>query len=174
MAIPQPFPSPRPSASCRGWAGPAQLTDQQLVIRVMSPRARCALAAIDPDEWFPVATVARAARAEAARALALCAVCPVRAECLELSLRYWRTVGRYGIWGGLVEPERAAAYRAWRAGADMSALLGSDISLIDIAPAPVFARLERLDDRVPDGMGVSVTERRGIAAANVPAGQAEA
>ena len=43
-------------------------------------------------------------------------------------------------------------------------------------PAPVLARLERLDDRVPDGEGVSprVPERRRVAAAHVPAGQAQA
>ena len=84
-------------------AEPAELSDEQLAGFVMSPLARCAVTDIGPDEWFPVAAEAKAARAEAACALALCAVCPVRAECLELSLRHWCTIGRYGIWGGLVE-----------------------------------------------------------------------
>jgi hypothetical protein len=104
-------------------ANPASLTDEQLSGCVMSPLARCAVTAIDPDEWFPVATTATAARAEAARALALCVVCPVRAECLELSLRHWRAVGRYGIWGGLVEAERAAVRREWLAGTEVTTLL---------------------------------------------------
>ena len=105
----------------------AELSDEQLAGFVMSPLARCAVTDIGPDEWFPVATVAKAARAEAACALALCAVCPVRAECLELSLRHWCTIGRYGIWGGLVETERAAVHQAWLAGVKVTVLL---------APAP--------------------------------------
>jgi WhiB family transcriptional regulator, redox-sensing transcriptional regulator len=104
---------------------PAELSDEQLAGFVMSPLARCAVTDIGPDEWFPVATVAKAARAEAACALALCAACPVRAECLELSLRHWCTIGRYGIWGGLVETERAAAHQAWLAGVNVTALLAS-------------------------------------------------
>lgn len=104
-------------------AGPASFTDEQLAGRVMSPLARCSGAATDPDEWFPVASVVTAARSEAERALALCATCPVRAECLELSMRQWRTIGKYGIWGGLVEAERAAARGDWLAGAEVTALL---------------------------------------------------
>jgi len=95
--------SPGQPASRLERAEPAELSDEQLAGFVMSPLARCAVTDIGPDEWFPVATEAKAARAEAACALALCAVCPVRAECLELSLRHWCTIGRYGIWGGLVE-----------------------------------------------------------------------
>jgi hypothetical protein len=104
-------------------ANPATLTDEQLSGWVMSPLARCAVTAIDPDEWFPVATTAKAARAEAAHALALCMVCPVRAECLELSLRHWHAVGRHGVWGGLVETERAAVRREWLAGTEVTTLL---------------------------------------------------
>jgi Transcription factor WhiB len=104
-------------------AGPARITDEQLAGRVMSPLARCSGAATDPDEWFPAAAVVTAARSEAKRALALCAACPVRAECLELSMRQWRTIGKYGIWGGLVEAERAAARGDWLAGAEITALL---------------------------------------------------
>jgi WhiB family transcriptional regulator, redox-sensing transcriptional regulator len=106
---PSPRRDPERAGSRPARDGSAGLSDEQLTGCVMSPLARCASGAIDPDEWFPVAKTATAARAEAARALALCAVCPVRAECLELSLRHWRTTGRYGIWGGLVEAERAAA-----------------------------------------------------------------
>ena len=101
----------------------AGLTDRQLAARVMSPLARCAYAALDPDEWFPVAVRPETARAEARTALALCAACPVRAECLEFALRHRRGVGRHGIWGGLVEAERASAFRGWAAGAPVEALL---------------------------------------------------
>jgi hypothetical protein len=115
--------APRP---CRGRPGgradraePGHLTDEELAGYVMSPLARCSGASVDPDEWFPVAAAAPAARAEAARALALCTVCPVRAECLELSMRQWATIGKYGIWGGLVEAERAAARREWQSAASL-------------------------------------------------------
>src|SRR5258708_24685916 len=101
--------------------GPARLSDEQLTGCVMSPLARCASGAIDPDEWFPVAKTATAARAEAAHALDLCAVCPLRAECLELSLRHLRTTGRYGIWGGPVGAPRASARRAGVAGPEGTA-----------------------------------------------------
>lgn len=123
MAIPaSPRRCPGQPAGRLERAEPAELSDEQLAGFVMSPLARCAVTDIGPDEWFPVATAAKAARAEAACALALCAVCPVRAECLELSLRHWCTIGRYGIWGGLVETERAAAHQAWLAGVKVMAL----------------------------------------------------
>lgn len=122
--LPSPRPDPERAGSRPEPDGPARLSDEQLTGCVMSPLARCASGAIDPDEWFPVAKTATAARAEAAHALALCTVCPVRAECLELSLRHWRTTGRYGIWGGLVEAERAAARQEWVAGAEVTTLLG--------------------------------------------------
>jgi Transcription factor WhiB len=108
-------------------AMPAELTDEQLSGVVMSPLASCSTAAIDPDQWFPVATTATAARAEATPALALCALCPVRAECLELSLRHWETIGRHGIWGGLVETERAVARRQW--------IVGAEVALLCVTPA---------------------------------------
>jgi hypothetical protein len=73
-------------------------------------KARCADAALDPDEWFPVSAHQEIARREAARAIGVCMACPVRAECLELSLRHWG-VGQYGVWGGLVAAERAALRR---------------------------------------------------------------
>src|SRR6201986_405293 len=52
---------------------------------------------------------------------------------------------------------------------------GSDVGFIDIAPAPGLARLERRGDRVPgrEGAPARVPKRRGIAAAHVPAGQAQ-
>jgi hypothetical protein len=94
-------------------AQPAELTNAKLYGLVFSPLASCAHSALDPDEWFPIATGIAPARAEAARALAVCAVCPVRAECLELSLRHWAVVGQHGIWGGLVETERDTLRREW-------------------------------------------------------------
>jgi Transcription factor WhiB len=102
---------------------PAELTDEELHSFVVSPLAACADSALDPDDWFPIATAAARARAEASSALAVCAACPVRAECLELSLRHWRGVGRHGIWGGLVETDRNALRREWLKGVPVKALL---------------------------------------------------
>jgi hypothetical protein len=102
---------------------PGGLTDRELTTRVVSPLAKCTSAAVDPDEWFPVAAAPEAARMEAARALALCAVCPVRAECLELSMRRWNTIGRHGILGGFVEAERGALRARWLAGTPVATLL---------------------------------------------------
>ncbi len=107
---------------------PADLTDEQLITLILSPVARCAGAQLDPDEWFPVANAAEHARAEASGALALCAVCPVRAECLEFAMRRWRDTGEHGIWGGLVEAERASARRRWLAGVPVKALLKSPLN----------------------------------------------
>jgi hypothetical protein len=82
---------------------------RELRVRVMSA-ASCARSGRDPDEWFPVSADVAKARQEAAVAIGVCAGCPVRAACLELSLRHWR-VGRHGIWGGLAEAEREALRR---------------------------------------------------------------
>jgi WhiB family transcriptional regulator, redox-sensing transcriptional regulator len=113
-----------PAASRRaGEDEPAQLSDRQLLERVTSTRARCVGTAVDPDAWFPVATRWQQARAEAASAPALCAVCPVRAECLEFSMRQWGEVGRHGVWGGLLEVERAAVRKHWLAGVSVARLL---------------------------------------------------
>jgi len=103
---------------------PAALTDRQLQARISSRQAHCAGGSIDPDEWFPhtVETV-QADPFLASRALALCASCPVRAECLELSLRQWHGAGRYGIWGGTLERERRALRRRWLAGTSVTKLL---------------------------------------------------
>ncbi len=73
--------------------------------RLVTARSSCATSDIDPDEWFPVAVSIASARREAATAIAVCGTCPVRRHCLELSLRHW-SVGRHGIWGGLVAAER--------------------------------------------------------------------
>jgi Transcription factor WhiB len=102
---------------------PADLTDRQLLVRVTSRLARCADGGTDADDWFPVATRWSRARAEAARALALCATCPVRADCLELSMRQWDGAGRYGVWGGLLEVERAVIRNEWLSGVSVSRLL---------------------------------------------------
>jgi WhiB family transcriptional regulator, redox-sensing transcriptional regulator len=126
-------------ASLAGPAMAASLTDEELAARVMSPLARCSGSATDPDEWFPVAAVVPAARAEAQHALALCDACPVRAECLEMSLRQWHTIGKYGIWGGLVEAERAIAHREWLSGAPVTALLPPAAGEPGGSPEPVPA-----------------------------------
>jgi WhiB family transcriptional regulator, redox-sensing transcriptional regulator len=72
--------------------------------------ARCARSSLDPDQWFPLSAEIAKARQEAAAAIAVCATCPVRAECLALSLRHW-DIGQHGVWGGLVAAERAALPR---------------------------------------------------------------
>jgi hypothetical protein len=107
----------------RPGADPADRTTGGLTSLVMSPLAECVDSAVGTDEWFPVATRPDGARAEGARALAVCAVCPVRAECLELSLRIWHSGGEYGIWGGLVEADRAEARREWLTGVPVTTLL---------------------------------------------------
>ncbi|HEY4466002.1 MAG TPA: WhiB family transcriptional regulator [Streptosporangiaceae bacterium] len=112
-----------PAERARPGADPADLTVQRLTARVMSPLAECVDSAVSTDEWFPVAIRPEGARVEAARAIALCAVCPVRAECLELSLRIWPAGGQHGVWGGLVEADRAEARRVWQAGVPVTALL---------------------------------------------------
>jgi hypothetical protein len=95
------------------WEPSAQLTDGALAAEV-TRKARCADGTVDPDEWFPVSAEAEAARREAASAIAICMACPVRGACLELSLRHW-TIGQHGVWGGLVEADRAALHRRWLA-----------------------------------------------------------
>ena len=68
--------------------------------------ARCADSGLDPDQWFPVSVDPARARQEAAAAIAVCTGCPVRGECLVLSLRHW-DLGQHGVWGGLVAADRA-------------------------------------------------------------------
>jgi WhiB family redox-sensing transcriptional regulator len=104
---------------------PAELTDVELQVRVSGLEARCAGTAVPPDEWFPLVADPVKARRHAQRALALCRACPVRAECLELSLRQWSGPGHHGIWGGTLEHERHALRRQWLAGISVGALLRS-------------------------------------------------
>jgi hypothetical protein len=88
-----------------------RLTDDALRAQVAG-QARCADSGLDPDQWYPVSTEPARARYEAAAAIAVCTSCPVRAQCLELSLRYW-DIGQHGVWGGLVGADRAYLRRQW-------------------------------------------------------------
>ena len=90
----------------------AQPTDHALWAAV-TRKARCADSALHPDQWFPVSPRPEIARHEAAAAIAICSACPVRAQCLEFSLRHWN-VGQHGVWGGLVAADRAALRRPGR------------------------------------------------------------
>jgi Transcription factor WhiB len=92
-------------------AGP--FSDQASWARVIR-HARCADGIHDPEQWFPVNAEIEKARKEAAAAIAVCAGCPVRVQCLALSLRHW-DIGQHGVWGGLVAGERAALRQIVRA-----------------------------------------------------------
>ncbi len=122
-------------------AKPASMTDRELTARVVSPLAKCTGSAVDPDEWFPVAAAPEAARIEASRALALCAACPVRGECLELSMRRWNTIGRHGILGGFVEAERGALRGRWLAGTPVATLLRA--RALDLSEPDRYRKRER-------------------------------
>jgi len=63
------------------------------------------------------------ARDQAAQAIAVCARCPVRPDCLELSLRHACGIGAHGVWGGLVEEERQSLRRRWLAGTSVTEFL---------------------------------------------------
>ena len=91
-----------------------RLTDDALWARV-ARQARCADSGLDPDQWYPVSTNPARARHEAAAAIAVCTSCPVRAQCLQLSLQHW-DVGQHGVWGGLVATDRVDLRRRWLAG----------------------------------------------------------
>jgi hypothetical protein len=67
------------------------------------------------------------ARHEAAAAIAICQACPVRSQCLALSLRHW-DVGQHGVWGGLVAAERAAMRRRMPAHANGALRFLTDIN----------------------------------------------
>ncbi len=84
---------------------PGRAADRAAWARVMR-QARCADGSLDPDQWFPLSAHPENARREAAAAIAVCGACPVRAECLALSLRYW-SIGQHGVWGGLLPADRA-------------------------------------------------------------------
>ena len=78
---------------------PHDLADRELLGRVYR-LAWCASSVLDPDDWFPVAQQAAKAQDQAGHAIAVCARCPVRPDCLELSLRYAAGIGAHGVWGG--------------------------------------------------------------------------
>ena len=86
-------------------SGLGRISDRESWARVIR-QALCADSGLDADQWFPVSTELRSARSEAAAAIAICRACPVRSQCLALSLRHW-DIGQYGVWGGLVAAERA-------------------------------------------------------------------
>ena len=90
-----------------------RLTDDALWAWV-ARQARCADSGLDPDQWYPVSIEPARARHEAAAAIAVCIGCPVRAQCLEVSLRHW-DIGQHGVWGGLVATDRADLRRRWPA-----------------------------------------------------------
>ena len=119
MAVPR-APSPPDYGSAApavAWAtgGPPcppaaiSCSDRALWLRVIR-HARCTSSSLDPDQWFPVSAEVDKARQEAAAAITVCTTCPVRAECLALSLRHW-DIGQHGVWGGLVAAERAVLPR---------------------------------------------------------------
>jgi hypothetical protein len=101
---------------------PSRLTDSQLAGRVYR-NAGCAASRVDPDEWFPITLDVTKARDLAAHAIAVCAACPVRVDCLELSMRHAGDIGAHGIWGGLVEAERRSLRPRWLAGASVTELV---------------------------------------------------
>jgi hypothetical protein len=107
-----------------GPEGSGHVTDRALWEGV-AVEARCADGALDPDEWFPVSSRKEVARREAARAIAVCMACPVRAECLELSLRHW-DIGQHGVWGGLVAADRARLRRRVLAGRGITVVRDDD------------------------------------------------
>jgi WhiB family redox-sensing transcriptional regulator len=111
----------------------AAMTDRQLQALITGPLAHCVGSSVDPDEWFPLSAEPPKARSQASHALALCAGCPVRAACLELSLRHWNDVGRYGIWGGMLAPDRRALRRKWLAGVSVGSLLRSAMAPQELA-----------------------------------------
>jgi hypothetical protein len=101
---------------------PHNLPDSELAGRVYL-LARCAGSYVDPDDWFPEARGVAKARDQAAHAIAVCARCPVRPDCLEMSMRRVFGIGAHGVWGGLVEEERRAIRRRWLAGTSVTELL---------------------------------------------------
>jgi WhiB family redox-sensing transcriptional regulator len=101
---------------------PGELSDSNLASQ-MYQNGRCTNSHVDPDQWFPVANNAEVAREEAADAINVCVSCPVRAECLEYSLRHWSGFGVYGVWGGMVEGERRLLRRRWLGGARVTEFL---------------------------------------------------
>ena len=102
---------------------PGELSDSNLA-RLVYACGRCASSRIDPDRWFPAADNADSAREQAADAINVCLSCPVRAECLEYSLRHGAGFGVNGVWGGIVEAERRLLRRRWLGGTPVREFLG--------------------------------------------------
>ena len=86
-------------------SGPGPVTSRSSWSWVIR-HALCGYVSVDPDQWFPASAEAERARQQASAAIAICHGCPVAAQCLAMSLRYWDT-GQHGVWGGLVPAERA-------------------------------------------------------------------
>jgi WhiB family redox-sensing transcriptional regulator len=101
---------------------PGELSHRNLASLVYR-YGRCVSSRIDPDRWFPVANDVVLAREEAADAIAVCVACPVRAECLEYSLRHGSDFSVYGVWGGMVEGERRLLRRRWLRGTRVTEFL---------------------------------------------------
>ncbi len=126
---------------CSAQYEPSQSTDRELAGRVYR-QAQCAGSCLDPDEWFPITADVAKARDQAANAIAICTRCPVRADCLELSLRHPGDIGAHGVWGGLVEGERRALRRRWLAGTRVSEFL-------HVADRPAVPGTEAEDELEP-------------------------
>ena len=97
------------SPADRGALLPGRPTEPALWALVIN-HADCSESGLDPDQWFPVSADHGRARQEAAAAIAICTTCPVRGDCLTLSLRRWDS-GQHGVWGGLVAADRARLRR---------------------------------------------------------------
>src|SRR5262249_7107735 len=69
-------------------SGPGPVSDRESWARVIR-HALCTDSGLDADQWFPVSAGVHGARGEAAAAIAICQACPVRSQCLALSLRHW-------------------------------------------------------------------------------------
>jgi Transcription factor WhiB len=121
-----------------------RLTDDAVWARVVR-QARCAGSGLDPDQWYPVSIEPARARREAAAAIAVCTSCPVRAQCLELSLRHW-DIGQHGVWGGLLAADRA--YLRRRRAAGHRGRRGTAVSAMIVRPPfpPVPSGLARGGD----------------------------
>src|ERR1700722_2975387 len=100
-------------------APPSAQSADHAVWAAVTRKARCADSALHPDQCFPVSPARRSPRREAAAAIAIYSAWPVRAQCLEFSLRHWN-VGQHGVWGGLVAADRAPLRRPRRTRQDRS------------------------------------------------------
>lgn len=127
------------SSDCVVPPASGRLTDRALWAQLIR-HARCADSRLDPDQWFPVSPDPDGARREAAAALAVCAACPVRGQCLALSLRHW-DIGQHGIWGGLVAADRAqlrGRLPAGRvAGCGIAVARGESAAVVSLARRPL-------------------------------------